>query len=328
MALAGGQRHRRRPRALIRAAYLAAEGFSDPLAEELSLRGAFISAWHGRLALSPDPPVPAAWALNTWLAPQEIAANSIGAAAAALRSIQRNWGSYQAANFRRAALIAAKLPVLKPKPLAFPQMPPAGHLGTWTLLEPDRLLASPMQTNPFVNGEPLFIEDRAGPPSRAYLKLWEACTLLGAWPQQGETCLDLGAAPGGWTWALASLGARVTTVDRAPLDPAVAAMPSVTVRQESAFALDPAAEPAFDWLFSDVVAYPVAAATIGSILDRRGPRASRGVYAQIPGCYRPRNHRCLRRDSGRQAAPSVPQQTRADFYVARVYARCEASEVK
>lgn len=118
------------------------------------------------------------------------------------------------------------------------------------------MLASPAQSNPFVNGEPLFIEDRAGPPSRAYLKLWEACTLFGAWPQPGETCLDLGAAPGGWTWALATLGARVTAVDKAPLDLAVATMPSVTMRQESAFALDPAIEQPFDWLFSDVVAYP------------------------------------------------------------------------
>ena len=256
MASSGGQRDRRRPRPLIRAAYLAADGFSDTLAEELARHGATISAWHGRLALSPDPPVPASWSLNTWLAPQEIAAASIGEAAAALRAMQRNWGSYQAANFRRAALIAAKLPPLKPKPLAFPQLPPAGHLGAWTLLESGRVLASPTQSSPFINGEPTFIEDRAGPPSRAYLKLWEACTLLDTWPRPGETCLDLGAAPGGWTWALAKLGAQVTAVDKAPLDPAVAAMPGVTMRQESAFALDPTAEPPVDWLFSDVVAYP------------------------------------------------------------------------
>ena len=66
----------------------------------------------------------------------------------------------------------------------------------------------------------------------------------GVWPQPGETCLDLGAAPGGWTWAIASLGAQVTAVDRAPLDDAVAAMPGVTTRQESAFGIDPANEAA------------------------------------------------------------------------------------
>jgi 23S rRNA (cytidine2498-2'-O)-methyltransferase len=48
----------------------------------------------------------------------------------------------------------------------------------------------------------------------------------------------------------------VVAVDKAPLDPAVAAMPGVIMRQDSAFALDPRTEPAVDWLFSDVIAYP------------------------------------------------------------------------
>ncbi len=241
---------------MIRAAYLADPLFVGPLEEELAGRNVAISAWHGLLALSPDPPVDAAWSLNTWLDPREIAAPSVGAAATALRAIQRNWGGYQDAHFRRATLIAAKLPPLKPKPLVFPQAAPASHLGAWTLLAPDQILASPTQSSPFINGEPAFIEYRTGPPSRAYLKLWEACTLFGAWPQPNETCLDLGASPGGWTWALARLGADVTALDKAPLEPAIAAMPNVTTRQESAFALDPAAEPPLDWLFSDVIAYP------------------------------------------------------------------------
>ena len=52
---------------------------------------------------------------------------------------------------------------------------------------------------------------------------------------------------------LASLGAEVTAVDKAPLAASVAAMPGVSVRLESAFAVP--AEPV-DWLFSDVIAYP------------------------------------------------------------------------
>jgi 23S rRNA (cytidine2498-2'-O)-methyltransferase len=83
--------------------------------------------------------------------------------------------------------------------------------------------------------------------------LQEALVRFGRWPEPGETCLDLGAAPGGWTWVLASLGAAVTAVDKAPLAPAVAAMAGVTERHESAFALAP--EPV-DWLCSDVIAYP------------------------------------------------------------------------
>lgn len=241
---------------MIRAAYLAAEGFEAELAEELRRAGAGIAAWHGRLALSPDPPLPTAWALEGWTAPVELAAPSVKAAADALRGIQRNWALYAALHHRRAALIEARLPPVKARPLVFPEPAPAAHLGGWTLLAPDRLLASPAKTSPFVNGEVRFVEDKDNPPSRAYLKLWEALTRLGRWPAPGETCLDLGAAPGGWTWALARLGARVTAVDKAPLDPAVAAMPGVAWRGESAFALDPRTEPPVEWLFSDVICYP------------------------------------------------------------------------
>jgi 23S rRNA (cytidine2498-2'-O)-methyltransferase len=244
----------------VRSAYLAAEGFEAPLAEELARRGAALSAWHGRLALSPDPPVPAAWALNVWTAPVAIPIASIGEAASALRTIQRNWAAYAPVHHRRAALIADRLPHVSAKPLVFPAAAPTAPLGSWTLLEPGLLLASAACTAPFPNGEAHFVEDRAGPPSRAYLKLWEALALIRSWPAPGETCLDFGASPGGWTWALARLGARVVAVDKAPLDPAIAAMPGVTVLRQSAFALDPerwrAARGAAEWLFSDVIAYP------------------------------------------------------------------------
>ncbi|WP_419728504.1 SAM-dependent methyltransferase [Lichenicola sp.] len=238
------------------AAYLASEGNEAVLAEELARRGARIAAWHGRLALSPDPPVQALWALDCWTAPELVEVPSIGTAVAALRDRQRNWSLEPVGFHRRSALIAERLPPVKAAPLKFPMAAPAAPLGAWTLLAPDRLLLSTTKTSPFPNGIARFIEDRVGPPSRAYLKLWEACARLGVWPQPGETCLDLGATPGGWTWAIASLGAGVTAVDRAPLDPTVAAMPGVTFRRESAFGLDPANEPAVDWLFSDVIAYP------------------------------------------------------------------------
>lgn len=241
---------------MIASAYLAADGFEQDLAEELSRARRRVSAWHGRLALSPDPPGPSAWALEVWTAPQEIPVASVKQAADALRAIQRNWAGYAAAHHRRSALISEKLPPVKARPLAFPDPAPTGHLGAWTLLGSDRLLASPSKTSPFVNGEVTFIEDREGPPSRAYLKLWEALTRLGRYPGPRETCLDLGAAPGGWTWVLAKLGAQVVAVDKAPLDAAVAAMPGVTMRAESAFGLEPRTEPRVDWLFSDVICYP------------------------------------------------------------------------
>jgi 23S rRNA (cytidine2498-2'-O)-methyltransferase len=55
---------------------------------------------------------------------------------------------------------------------------------------------------------------------------------------------------------LRGLGARVIAVDKAPLDPAVARLPGVEWRGESAFAIAPESLPPVDWLFSDVACYP------------------------------------------------------------------------
>jgi 23S rRNA (cytidine2498-2'-O)-methyltransferase len=242
----------------IGAAYLAADGLESVLGEELARRRASVAQWHGRLALSPEPPVASAWALDVWTAPVTVEITSIKAAADALRGMQRNWSGYSVDHHRRSALIAARLPPVAARPLVFPSAAPVAHLGAYTLLAADRMLASPTKTSPFVNGECRFEEDHIGPPSRAYLKLWEALTRIGAWPAPGETCLDLGASPGGWTWVAARLGARVTAIDRAPLDPRIAALPGVTWRTGNAFTVPP--EP-IDWLLSDVVAYP------GPLLD-------------------------------------------------------------
>ncbi len=240
----------------VQAAYLADTVTQPVLAEELARLGVEVSGWHGLLALSPDPPQPSLWALDVWTRPETLDCASIGEAARLLRDRQRNWSLYAALGHRRCALIEAKLPPVKAAPLRFPEPEPRAPLGAWTLLAPDRLLLSTTKTSPFVGGACRFVEDHAGPPSRAYLKLWEACTRFGEHPAAGETCLDLGASPGGWSWVLAQLGARVVAVDKADLDAAVSAMPEVTFRRESAFGLDPDREPAVDWLFSDVIAYP------------------------------------------------------------------------
>ena len=222
-------------------AYLAAEGFTDQLQEELRRAGAAVAA---------------AWAANVWHECQELPVDSIGSAAKALRDIQRNWAMYAPLHHRRAALIQERLPHVSAKPVVFPAKAPSAPLGSWTLLSPDRMLAAARCSSPFANGEVAFVEDRTGPPNRAYLKLWEALVRLGHWPGPGDRCLDLGASPGGWTWVLARLGAMVVAVDKAPLDSKVAAMPGVSWRGESAFALAPAGVGAVDWLFSDIACYP------------------------------------------------------------------------
>ena len=237
-------------------AYLAADGFDAQLREELARAGVPVSAAHDRLLVAEGPAVASAWAANVWHDCVELPVTSIGSAAQALRDIQRNWAMYAPLHHRRAALIQDRLPHVSAKPVVFPAAAPTAPLGSWTLLAPDKMLAAARSSAPYPNGEVVFVEDKAGPPSRAYLKLWEALVRLRRWPQPGERCVDLGACPGGWTYVLAKLGAAVIAVDKAPLDPKVTAMPGVEWRGESAFAIEPESIGPVDWLFSDIICYP------------------------------------------------------------------------
>jgi 23S rRNA (cytidine2498-2'-O)-methyltransferase len=242
----------------VRTAYLAAEGYADELAEELGS----VDLSLGRLLITSRPQRPAAWAANVWLDPQEIPVASISGAAAKLRALQRNWAFYAPKLYRRASLIQERLPKVSTKPLVFGTPPPEAPLGSWTLLDAGTVLAAARCTSPFPNGEVHFVEDRTGPPSRAYLKLWEALTLVGCRPGPGERCLDLGSSPGGWSWALQQMGANVVSVDKAPLAPRIAHLPGIEHRLESAFAVDQRSLGRIDWFFSDIVCYPTRLLTL------------------------------------------------------------------
>ncbi len=237
-------------------AYLAAEGYSEQLADELRYARIAVSLRHGDLFVTEDDAKAMAWAINTWRNCEWIDIDSIGDGARKLRDRQRNWSCYALEQRGRSGLITEKLPHVSAKPLAFAQPAPTAALGSWTLVAPQLILAAMNCTSPFPNGQPKFIEDHEGPPNRAYLKLWEAISLARSAPKRGDRVLDLGASPGGWTWSLAKLGTQVVAVDRAPLDPYVDELPNVTWRGESAFGIDPRTYGSVEWLFSDIIAYP------------------------------------------------------------------------
>ncbi|MDR0389606.1 MAG: hypothetical protein LBH73_06005 [Spirochaetaceae bacterium] len=196
------------------------------------------------------------WAQNTWLTPFKLEFDSISEAARALRGIQRNWAPFLFTQYRRGALLQEKLPVLPNKPRAFPWKAPDIPMGSWTLLDAHTLIASPACTSPFPGGVIKFEENKTDPPSRAYLKLWEALSLAGTWPQKGDVCIDAGASPGGWTWALSELGASVLAIDRSPLEGSVRNRPGVSYLKHDAFTLKPQDLGKADWVFSDVICYP------------------------------------------------------------------------
>jgi 23S rRNA (cytidine2498-2'-O)-methyltransferase len=251
------------------AAYLAPEGREEDLAAELGS----VLARHGRLFVAEGPARDLAWAANTWRSPKIVTVPSISGGAAALRAMQRNWVPYSAHLHRRTELIREKLPHVSARTLRFPEPAPRAPLGSFTLLDAETMLASPDCSSPFPNGEVTFVEDHENPPSRAYLKLWEALTRIGVMPGPGERCFDLGASPGGWTWVLQGLGSKVTAVDKAPLEPRVTQLPNVDVLPESAFSLTPEALSGADWVFSDVICYPARLLKLVERLLAGGVRA-------------------------------------------------------
>jgi 23S rRNA U2552 (ribose-2'-O)-methylase RlmE/FtsJ len=131
---------------------------------------------------------------------------------------------------------------------------------------PRPLPAGGLDLAPWPGGDAPVAIDRA-PPSRAYQKLEEAFAWMGTAPRSSETCVDLGASPGGWTATMVKHGARVVAVDRAPLAPELARHPHVTSVIGNAFTYRPeadavadavadAAAAPVDWLVSDVVCEP------------------------------------------------------------------------
>lgn len=93
-------------------------------------------------------------------------------------------------------------------------------------------------------------------PSRSYLKVEEAFVVLGREPAAGELVVDLGAAPGGWSYSAARRGARVIAVDNGPLKGGALDHPQIEHRREDAFGFRLPAGTVADWLFCDLVEEP------------------------------------------------------------------------
>lgn len=100
----------------------------------------------------------------------------------------------------------------------------------------------------------------AAAPSRSTLKLEEALlTLLDAdererWLKPGMSGVDLGAAPGGWTWQLVRRSISVTAVDNGPMDQGLIDSGLVTHLREDGFRYRPPNP--VDWLVCDMVEKP------------------------------------------------------------------------
>ncbi len=104
-------------------------------------------------------------------------------------------------------------------------------------------------------GQQRMADDPAA-PSRSYLKTEEAFVVLGVEPASGETVVDLGAAPGGWSYSAAQRGATVTAIDNGPMKGGAKDHPLIHHLREDAFKFMPAEGECYDWLFCDLVEDP------------------------------------------------------------------------
>ena len=247
-------------------AYLSFPDWKPLLREEFSARFGLNASFteYGDLLVPDAKNIPDQipyWCRTVFLEPFILHFNSIGEAASALKGIQRSWAPYQFTCFRRASLIQEKLPHVNLKPRDFPVSIPKSPIGIYTLLDEHTILASAKTSSPLPAGALSLVEDHENPPSRAYLKIEEALCRFAHFygtelPSEKSHCFDAGACPGGWTWTLVNLGAKVFAVDRSPLADSLMQNPLVKFLAHDAFTLEPEELGTFDWVLSDVICYP------------------------------------------------------------------------
>ncbi|WP_372964640.1 23S rRNA (cytidine(2498)-2'-O)-methyltransferase RlmM [Marinobacter sp.] len=100
----------------------------------------------------------------------------------------------------------------------------------------------------------------ASAPSRSALKLEEAWKVF--LPKErwldylggGKKAVDLGAAPGGWTWQLVQQGMMVSAIDNGPMNPDLMATGHVEHVETDGYAWRP--KRAVDWMVCDIIDKP------------------------------------------------------------------------
>ncbi len=236
--------------------YLAPRFLEHELEAELTRRGLGVRERAGRLFLCDLEEPGVIWADDVWYDVQEAPVESISKAAKVLRQYRIPFVHFSENNHRRGELILDSLKKQPRERLRFGEPLPAGPWAAFSLPAPERMWISTKLRSAVPLGEAEFEENKTEPPSRAYLKLWEAMTVHGIRPAPGARVLDLGAAPGGWTWVLAGADCEVIAVDKADLASELMRHPRVKHLRESAFGLDPKNVGPVEWLFSDIICYP------------------------------------------------------------------------
>ena len=96
-------------------------------------------------------------------------------------------------------------------------------------------------------------------PSRSYLKIEEVFERMGETPRPRQRVVDLGAAPGGWSYAFLKRGCRVLAVDHGPMKLNAAGFGQgqlIHLRENGITFRPPADWTPADWMVSDMLIPP------------------------------------------------------------------------
>lgn len=164
-----------------------------------------------------------------------------------------------------AALFAAGIQLLPDARTAHAE---GGKLAQVCLLAADRVAVGvlPARAAPsqFPGGRQRFKKPKDA-PARSALKLTEALAWLGHGPQAGEVCVDLGAAPGGWSQVLLERRCHVVAIDPGRLAPHLAGR--LEHLRTNAFTFEP--ELPADWVLCDMAYRPLEVAGLLAKWGRR-----------------------------------------------------------
>lgn len=179
------------------------------------------------------------WLLQVYATEPELHDRAAGFARAVLRLVERHVPAVAARQVDGAT---------EADPLVVQLCRVAG--GLWYSTAPRSAL-----TSPWVGGIARMRDDPRA-PSRSYLKIEEAFARMGLEPTPGQTAVDLGAAPGGWTLALAKRGCHVIAVDNGPLrlPPPEAGWGRVDYVRANGITFEP--RQPVDWLVADMLVAP------------------------------------------------------------------------
>lgn len=224
-----------------------------------------LSSWDRAFLIESDQTLSAnsiCWAQAVATDVQIITFISIKEAQKKLNSVADLWTSSPLSHWRRSELILNGLRTIKKKEQNIFQTFPDNKLSFFSLIDANTMLVStnwqpqlPLDTWNFLNTE--------AAPSRACLKILEIFSRIQlSNPNfynslKGKKCLELGSAPGGWTWVLQQIFDEVIAIDKGQMDPQILLSKNVRWIKKDAFAQDlQKITGTCDWFFSDLICYP------------------------------------------------------------------------